>query len=68
MGAGQRQYGVPRRAPYAYPYSGAYNFGPFVPQMTREQEMEFLKSEAQAMRDELKELETRIGQLSAKEE
>jgi hypothetical protein len=64
IGAGLRQYGFPRRAPYAYPYYGAYGFGPFVPRMTREQELEFLKSDAQAMRDELKELETRIAQLS----
>jgi polyhydroxyalkanoate synthesis regulator phasin len=33
--------------------------------MTREQELEFLKSEAQALRDELNELEGRIEQLSA---
>jgi hypothetical protein len=36
--------------------------------MTREQEVEFLKNEAQAMRDELKEIETRIGQLSTEKE
>jgi hypothetical protein len=65
IGAGLRRYGLPRRAPYAYPYQGAYGFGPFVPRITREQEAEFLKSEAQAMREELKELETRIAQLSA---
>jgi len=51
IGAVARMHGLPRRTPYA-------------PRMAREQEMEFLKSEAQAMRDELKELETRIGQLS----
>jgi prefoldin subunit 5 len=33
--------------------------------MTREQELEFLKTESQALREELKELEDRIGQLSA---
>ncbi|PIP05754.1 MAG: hypothetical protein COT13_02155 [Chloroflexi bacterium CG08_land_8_20_14_0_20_45_12] len=58
-------YGFPRRAPYASPYYGAYGFGPFAPQMTREQELEFLKTESQALREELKELEDRIGQLSA---
>jgi hypothetical protein len=67
VGASVRQFGFPRRAPYASPYYGAYGFGPFAPQMTREQELEFLKSESQAMRDELKELEARIAQLSAKE-
>jgi predicted nucleic acid-binding Zn-ribbon protein len=33
--------------------------------MTREQELEFLKTESQALRKELRELEDRIGQLSA---
>jgi polyhydroxyalkanoate synthesis regulator phasin len=33
--------------------------------MTRDQELEFLKTESQALREELKELEDRIGQLSA---
>jgi len=36
--------------------------------MTREQELEFLKTEAQALREEFKELETRIAQLSAEKE
>ena len=64
VAAGRRMYGYPRRMPYAYPYYGTYGFGPFVPRIPREQELDFLKSEAQAMRDELKELETRIEQLS----
>jgi hypothetical protein len=66
VGAAMRAYGLPRRAPYV-PRYGAYGFGPFAPRMTREQELEFLKSEAQALRDELNELEGRIGQLSAEE-
>jgi hypothetical protein len=36
--------------------------------MTREQELEFFRNEAQALREELKELEARIGQLSTKKE
>jgi len=36
--------------------------------VTREQELEFLKGQAEALRDELKELETEIGSLSAKKE
>jgi hypothetical protein len=51
--------------PYASPYYGAYGFGPFAPGMTREQELELLKSETQALREELKGLESRIKQLSA---
>ena len=66
-GAGARLhwYGLPRRTPYAYPYYSPYGLGPFAPRMTREQELDFLKSEAQALRDGLKELETEIGKLSA---
>jgi hypothetical protein len=65
--AGTRRYwyGLPRRMPYAYPYYSPYGFGPFAPRMTREQELDFLKSEAQALRDGLRELETEIGKLSA---
>ena len=64
-GVSPRLYRFPRQAPYAYPRCGAYGFQPFAPQMSREQELEFLKSEAQVMRDDLKELETEIGKLSA---
>jgi hypothetical protein len=57
-------YGHHRWTPYAYPYYGAYGFGLFAPRMTREQEIEFLKGEAEALRDSLKEVETRISQMS----
>jgi len=36
--------------------------------MSREQELDFLKSEAEALREGLKELEARIGQLSTEKE
>jgi hypothetical protein len=68
IGAALRGYGLPRWAPYASPYYGAYGFGLFAPRIPREQELEFLKTEAQALREELKELETRIAQLSAEKE
>lgn len=64
MGGGRWWYGRPRWASYGYPYYSPSVFSPFTPRMTREREVEFLKNEAQAMRDELKELETRMGQLS----
>ena len=69
-GVGPRPYRFPRRAPYtyAYPRYGAYGFQPSAPRMSREQELEFLKSEAQVMRDDLKELETEIEKLSARKE
>jgi hypothetical protein len=51
--------------PYTPPYQAAYGFGHFAPGMTREQELEYLKSESQALREGLEELEERIAQLSA---
>ena len=67
-GGGLRQYAFPRRAGYAFPRYGAYGFRPFAPRVTREQELEFLKGQAEALRDELKELETEIGNLSVEKE
>jgi len=37
---------------------------PWTPQMTREQELDFLKNEAQAMREQLEQIESRVQQLS----
>ena len=67
-GGGLRQYAFPRWTSCAFPRYGAYSFRPFAPRVTREQELEFLKGQAEALRDELKELETEIGSLSAKKE
>jgi len=61
---GLRGYGFPRRVPYTYPRYGAYGLRPFAPRIPREQEIEFMKSEAQSLRDELKELEAEIEKLS----
>ena len=36
---------------------------PFAPQMTREQELDFLKTQAQAMREQLKHIDNQIQQL-----
>ena len=68
IGAASRLYGRFQGMGYGYPYYGGYGFGPFAPRMTREQELEFLKTEADALRQQLKELEDRIGQLSAAKE
>jgi hypothetical protein len=62
-GAGARNYIFPRWASYTYP---RYSVSPFAPGMSREQELEFLKGQAEALRDELKQLEAEIGKLSAK--
>ena len=67
IGAALRTYGFRRWLPYGVRYGG-YGFGPIVPWLSREQELEFLKNQAQALRDELKELEARIGQLSTEKE
>lgn len=51
--------------PYAAPFYGA---PPYAPQMTREQELDFLKEQAEAVKEQLAEIEARIGQLEIKEE
>ncbi len=67
-GGSLRQYVFPRRVDYASPRYGIYGFRPFAPRVTREQEFEFLKRQAESFRDELKDLETRIEKLSAEKE
>lgn len=54
-----------RHTPYSYPFTGAYGYSPYIEPMTREQETEFLKAEAEALRRELEAIEGRISQLSA---
>ena len=63
-GAGVRNYAFPRWAPYTSTRYGAYGFSPFLPRMSREQELEFLKGQAEALKNELNQLETEIGKLS----
>jgi len=41
---------------------------PFAPQMTREQELDYLKSLAKSMRDDLKEIGGRIQEIESKKE
>jgi len=57
IGAVSRSYGAWQTAPGAMP---------FAPQMTREQELDFLKNQAQAMRGQLEQIESRIQQLGSK--
>lgn len=68
IGAGVRAYGIPRGRGYGYPYHAAGPFAPgampYAPQMSREQELGFLKQQAEAMRVELKEIEARIKELA----
>ena len=54
-----RPRGARRWPGYGYEYRAA---------PTREQELDFLKREDQALRDHIKELETEIGRLSAEQQ
>jgi hypothetical protein len=75
IGAAFAGYGMPARAGYGYPYYGragmpysAYGMPatvPLAPQMTREQELDSLKNQAQAMRGQLGQIEARIQQLGS---
>ena len=67
-GVGRGRYVFPRQANYAFPRYGAYSFTPFTPQMSREQELDYIKSQAEALRNELNALEAEIGKLSAGKE
>jgi len=51
-------------------YSGypAWGTAPYSPQMTREQELDFLKEEADAAKGQLEEIEARIKELEATKE
>lgn len=61
-------YGVPWGMPYYGAGPATPGAVPFAPQMTREQELDFLKNQAQAMREQLEQIESRIQQLGSKEE
>ena len=74
---GYAPYGSPRGIPYyggyapgTSPYYGVASkagMTPFAPQMTREQELDFLKNQAQAAKGQLEEIEARISELEAEE-
>ena len=72
-------YGTPPRVGYGYPYGWAgatYPFygapavatgaTPFAPPMTREQELDFLKTQTQGLKTQLEQIEARIEQLGSK--
>ena len=63
---------LPYGVPWSMPYYGAGPITPgavpFTPQMTREQELDFLKTQAQAMRGHLEQIETRIQELGSRKE
>ena len=47
------------------PYAATPGTTPFAPQMTREQELYFLRSEAEAVREDLEQIESRINELES---
>lgn len=63
-----QRYAFPQRPAYTFPHYGTYGFRPFTPWETREQELEYLKGQAEMLRNELKELETEIDKLSVEKE
>ena len=69
IGAANRPYGI---APgFGYGYGRGYGFGrgfgfaPYAPSMTKEQELDFLKNQAQEMKSQLEQIEARIQQLGS---
>lgn len=71
IGAAFRRYGVPRWPEYSYPYYGAGPFTPghvpFAPGVSQEQELGFLRRQAQIMRKQLEEIQARIKELEKRE-
>ena len=61
-------YGASWGAPYYGAGSAAPGAVPFAPQMTREQELDLLKNQAQAMRGQLEQIDARIQQLGSNKE
>jgi len=80
IGAASTGYGTPPRVRYGYPYygwarepyrlygmpTGALGAMPFAPQTTREQELEVLKAQSQALAQQLSEIQRRIEELNEK--
>ena len=67
IGAASRPYGRFQGMGYGYPYYGAaptvLGVAPFVPPMTREQELDFLRGQAEAMKEQLDQIDARIRAL-----
>jgi len=76
IGAALQGYGIPPRIGYGYPYYSRIGIpypsygaptgaAPFAPQMTQEQELDFLKNQASAMKSQLEQIEARARELEA---
>ena len=65
-------YGASPRMGYGYPYYGAWPASPvampFPPQITREQELDFLRNQSEMMRKQMEQIETRMRELEPETE
>ena len=72
MRAGQRWFGRPRGWGYNYPYYGTGQYAPgpisYAPRASREQELDFLKEQARAIKEDLENIEARMAELGRSEE
>ena len=63
---GYPSYSSPWAMPYGYagaPMGAVPGADPYAPQMTREQELDFLRSQAEAMKGQLEQIDVRIKEL-----
>ncbi|MBA7647499.1 hypothetical protein ES703_55271 [subsurface metagenome] len=82
IGAALRGYGVPPAVGYGYPYyrgagvpypsygapATAPGATPFAPQMSKEQELDFLRNQADTIKSQLEQIEARMRELETKKE
>ncbi|MFC1958052.1 DUF5320 domain-containing protein [Chloroflexota bacterium] len=60
--------GAPPPPPYQPPFYGqpaAQGYAPFMPQMTGEEELDYLKGQAEAVKEQLDQIESRMRDLEA---
>jgi hypothetical protein len=80
MPPGYPSYGSPGAMPYGYPYAEGAPYGvyggapmaapgasPYAPQMTREQELDFLRDQAEMIKGQLEQIDARIRELGTEE-
>jgi len=65
-GIGAGTYAYPRRTPYAYPFYGAWGIGAGTYAYPR-RALDFLKQQAEVLRDELNQIEAEIGKYTAEQ-
>ena len=58
----------PRRGFFSHPGYWGYGYPPYGPQMSLEQELEYLKSQAETLKSELENIEAEISRISGEKE